>query len=239
LVSCRVLLVDDDPAFRARVGDCLSREGFCVSEATTGNEGLRLARATRFDLIVLEMTLSGLDGTTLCRQIRSQSANRLSAVLFASSRSNEDDKVKGFACGADDYVAKTIGFNEFLARVRAVLRRSRYATADPSSSAGDDARPPELIMDIERRRVAMGGPEITLSRQEFDLLYILSSRPGIVFSRKALLAKLPRMQSGATERTVDAIVTRLRQRLGDDSRHPQFIFTVWGLGYKFADAEGG
>jgi DNA-binding response OmpR family regulator len=84
----------------------------------------------------------------------------------------------------------------------------------------------------------MRGKEIALTRQEFDLLHILSSRPGIVFSRQALVVKLPRIQSGVTERTIDAMVTRLRKKLGDDARNPRFIFTVWGLGYKFADAEG-
>jgi DNA-binding response OmpR family regulator len=177
------------------------------------------------------MNLSGLDGMTLCRRIRSQSANRASAIVFASSRSDEEDKVEGFACGADDCVEKTIGLNEFVARVRAVLRRT--------GSAADSAPSLQLIIDTERRRVAMRGAEIALTRQEFELLGILSSRPGIVFSRRALLAKLPRTQSETTERTIDAIVTRLRQKLGDDSRHPQFIVTVWGLGYKFADVEEG
>lgn len=233
------LLVDADPVFRAEVGALLSREGFRVSEATTGDEGLRLASVTRFDLIVLEKNLSGLDGTTLCRQIRSRSANRLTAVLFASTRPNENDRVEGFSSGADDYVAKTIGLNELVARVRALLRRNRYASTDSVQSAVEGVpSPPQLIVDTERRRVAMRGKEIALTRQEFDLLHILSSRPGIVFSRQALVVKLPRIQSGVTERTIDAMVTRLRKKLGDDARNPRFIFTVWGLGYKFADAEG-
>jgi len=100
-------------------------------------------------------------------------------------------------------------------------------------------RSPELIVDAAPRRLAIRGAEIALTRQEFDLLQILSSHPGIVFSRQALLAKLPRTPSGVTERTVDAIVTRLRQTLGDDPRNPQLIFTAWGLGYKFADVEAG
>lgn len=234
-----MLLVDDDPAFRAELRARLSREGFSVSEAATGDEGLRLASAAKFDLIVLEMNLAGLDGTSLCRKIRSGVANRVSGILFASSRSDEDDKVEAFASGADDYVAKPVALNEFLARVRAVLRRSRYGIIDSVRPAGDRVRSPELIVDTARRRVAIRGTEIALTRQEFDLLQILSSHPGIVFSRQALLAKLPRTQSGVTERTVDAIVTRLRQKLRENPRSPQFIFTAWGLGYKFADVEEG
>jgi len=230
-----VLLVDNDTVFRAEVRACLSREGFSVSEATTGNEGLRLASAARFDLVVLEMDLAGLDGVTLCRKIRSDSASRVSGILFVSSRSNEDDKVEAFAGGADDYVAKPIALNEFVARVRAVLRRSRLATFDPGRPAGDAVRSPELAIDAARRRVAIRGAEIALTRQEFDLLYILSSRPGIVFSRQALRARLPRMHSEVTDRSIDAIVAHLRRKVGDDSRHPRFILTAWGLGYKFAD----
>lgn len=232
-----VLLIDDDRVFRAELGARLSREGFNVSEATTGREGLQLASTARFDVIVLEMNLTGLEGTTLCRRIRAHSANRGSAILFASSRSQEGDKVEGLASGADDYVTKPIGLNEFVARVRAVWRRSRYGSAEPGRPAADGAQTPQLIVDAERRRVSRRGTDIALTRQEFDLLYILSSRPGIVFSRQALLAKLPRTPSEVTERSIDAIVTRLRQKLGDDPRHPQLIFTAWGLGYRFADAE--
>jgi DNA-binding response OmpR family regulator len=239
VASVTVLLVDDDPVFRAECRACLSREGFSVSEATTGGEGLRLASTARFDLIVLEMNLAGLDGTTLCRKIRSDSANRVSGILFASSRSNEGDKIDAFTSGADDYVAKPVAWNEFVARVQAVLRRSRYAASDPARPARGAVRPRELIIDAARRRVAIRGSEIALTRQEFDLLQILSSHPGIVFSRQALLAKLPRIQSRVTERTIDAIVTRVRQKLGEDSRNPQFILTAWGLGYKFADVADG
>jgi DNA-binding response OmpR family regulator len=239
VVKTTVLLVDDDPVFRAQVRACLSREGFSVSEAATGDEGLRLASTARFDLIVLEMNLAGLDGITLCRTIRSESASRGSGILFASARSSEGDKIDAFTSGADDYLAKPVGLNEFVARVRAVLRRSRYAVIDLARPADGAVRARELIIDTARRRVIMRGAEITLTRQQFDLLQILASHPGIVFSRRALLAKLPRRQAGATERTIDAVVTRLRQKLREDPRNPQFILTAWGLGYKFADVTDG
>ena len=229
------LLVDDDPVFRAEVQSRLSREGFRVSEATTGDEALRLVSTSTFDLVVLEWNLAGLDGAALCRRIRTDSVNRGCGILFASARSSEDDAVEAFASGADDYVAKPVGLNEFVARARAVLRRSRYTVCDGARPAVDDARSPQMTIDTARRRVVIRGAEVALTRQEFDLLNILASHAGIVFSRQALLARLPRTQTGVTERTIDAIVTRLRQKLGEDPRNPQFIFTAWGLGYKFAD----
>jgi two-component system alkaline phosphatase synthesis response regulator PhoP len=231
------LLIDDDPVFRNQVGARLAREGFAVLEAVSGAESRSLICENRFALIVLEMDLADGEGIELCREIRSSALNRSCALLFASSRAKEGDKVRGLVSGADDYLAKPFGMNEFVARVRAVLRRSREAIAEATREEAQAAQSRKLVLDVERRVVIVRGTKVALTRREFDLLRILASRPGVVFSREALLTRLPRTHQGVTERTIDAIVTRVRKKLGDDPKRSECIATAWGIGYKCADVD--
>jgi DNA-binding response OmpR family regulator len=186
--------------------------------------------------MVFDLMLPGIDGITLCRSLRSDSVNTETPILMLTARDTESDKVLGLESGADDYVTKPFGMRELLARVGAVLRRSARADAPPASCERRvQAR--ELTLDPDKRQAVIRQQPVELTRQEFDLIYLLATRPGIVFSREALLAKVWGGDTYVTERTVDTVVSRLRRKLERDAQDPELILTAWGVGYKFVDVE--
>jgi DNA-binding response OmpR family regulator len=232
----KLLIVEDEAPIRELVRLHLGLAGFDVAECGTGTLGLERARAEKFDLIVLDVMLPGLDGITLCRAIRTQGANMNTAILMVTARDTESDTVLGLESGADDYLAKPFGIRELVARAAALLRRTDRKDADPATpSHGIHSR--DLTLDAERREVVVRGAPVELTKQEFDLLYLLASRRGIVFSRTALLAKIWSGDTYVTERTVDTVVSRLRRKIERDPQDPELILTAWGVGYKFVDAE--
>ena len=229
-----VLVVEDEKAIRDLLRLHLDLSRFEVQEAADGRRGLDLARARRFDVIILDVMLPGLDGVTVCRALRAEGASRDAPILMLTARDAESDKVVGLESGADDYVAKPFGIRELLARVEALLRRQRRAaevtaTATARIAAGD------VALDVEKRQATVRGGPIELTRQEFDLLALLAGRPGMVFSRAALLQQVWRGDAYVTERTVDTVVSRLRRKIEIDAQNPTMILTAWGVGYKFAD----
>jgi DNA-binding response OmpR family regulator len=229
----RVLVVEDDAAIRELIALHLKLEGFAVLPSADGAEALRLARAEHFDLIVLDVMLPGLDGISVCGAIRRDSDNEDTPILMLTARREETDKVLGLETGADDYLTKPFGIREFVARVRALQRRRRRAedpvvSAAPVTAAG-------LTVDPARRQAILDGHEIDLTANEFDLLYLLATHRGIVFSRDALIERVWGNDTHITERSVDSLVKRVRRKLEDDGSEPKFILTVWGTGYKFAD----
>jgi len=229
-----VLVVEDEKAIRDLLRLHLDLARFEVQEAADGRRGLDLARARRFDVIILDVMLPGLDGVTVCRALRAEGASRDAPILMLTARDAESDKVVGLESGADDYVAKPFGIRELLARVEALLRRQRRAgevtaTATPRIAAGD------VALDVEKRQATVRGEPVELTRQEFDLLALLAGRPGMVFSRAALLQQVWRGDAYVTERTVDTVVSRLRRKIETDAQNPTMILTAWGVGYKFAD----
>src|SRR5688500_17169464 len=229
----RVLVVEDDAAIRELIALHPKLEGFAVLPSADGAEALRLARAERFDLVVLDVMLPGLDGISVCGAIRRESVNQDTPILMLTARREETDKVLGLETGADDYLTKPFGIREFVARVRALQRRRKRAedpavTAGPVSAAG-------LTVDPARRQAILDGREIDLTANEFDLLYLLVTHRGIVFSRDALIERVWGNDTHITERSVDSLVKRVRRKLEDDGSEPTFILTVWGTGYKFAD----
>jgi two-component system OmpR family response regulator/two-component system alkaline phosphatase synthesis response regulator PhoP len=228
----RVLLVEDDPAIRELVELHLSLEGLSVLAVGDGNEALALARAEPFDLIVLDLMLPGLDGVTVCRAIRRDSRNGDAPILMLTARRDEADKVLGLDSGADDYLTKPFGVRELVARVRALLRRRRTLPGEHAApvQAG------ELVVEPARRMARLGDRDIELTAHEFDLLYVLASNRGIVFTREALVQRVWGENTHITVRSVDTLVKRLRRKLEQDPGDPKFILTVWGSGYKFADA---
>ena len=228
----RVLVVEDDPAIQELISLHLKLEGYGVVPSADGSEALRLARAEPFDLIVLDIMLPGLDGISILGAIRRESANRVTPILMLTARREEADKVLGLETGADDYLTKPFGVREFVARVHALQRRSGRAAAEappPSVTAGP------LTVDPARRQARLDGREIDLTANEFDLLYVLASNRGIVFSREALMRRVWGNGTHITERSVDTLVKRVRKKIDDDATEPRFILTVWGTGYKFAD----
>jgi len=231
----RALVVEDDVAIRELLQLHLGLAGFDVEEEGNGRSALERARRTRFDLLVLDVMLPGLDGVSVCRALRTAGANVETPILMLTARDSEADTVIGLESGADDYLTKPFGVRELQARVLAVTRR--HGRAEPIAAApaeGPAVLAPGVTLDVARREVLVQGEPVELTRQEFDLLHHLASHRGIVFSRTRLL-ETAWSNDTDTERTVDTVVSRLRKKLERDPRKPELILTAWGVGYKFAD----
>jgi len=236
-VTGRALIVEDEPRIRELVALHLSLEGLACVEAGDGDEALRLARAERFDLIVLDLMLPGLDGVTVCRAIRRDSPNAASPILMLTARSEESDKVLGLESGADDYLTKPFGIRELVARARALLRRAGTARATQAAEASAAISAGGLTIDPGRRQVRAGERVVDLTALEFELLHLLVSKRGLVFSREHLLSRVWKDDRHVTERSVDTLVKRIRKKIEPDPENPRYVLTVWGAGYKFADAD--
>jgi DNA-binding response OmpR family regulator len=229
-----VLVVEDETNIRELVCLHLKLEELDYEQAADGAKGLELAKRKKFDLVILDLMLPGLDGVTVCRAIRRDSPNSSTPILMLTARREESDKVVGLDSGADDYLTKPFGVRELMARVRALLRRGTQT----SRLDGNGARPvtyKHIEIDPSRRGVTAGDRQIELTTNEFQLLYVLLSSPGIVFSREALLRKVWKDDTFVTVRSVDTLVKRVRKKIEDDPAEPSVILTVWGAGYKAAD----
>jgi DNA-binding response OmpR family regulator len=233
----QVLVVEDEAAIRELLRLHLSLGGFDVTEVADGIRALDLGRSTRFDLIVLDVMLPGIDGITLCRAYRSEGANAATPILMLTARDTESDKVLGLESGADDYLTKPFGIRELMARVGALLRRTAGASPRDETHSPRQLRSRDLFIDTERRIASVRGESVELTKQEFDLLHLLAAHAGIVFSREALLARVWGGDTYVTERTVDTVVSRLRRKIERDAQDPELILTAWGVGYKFVDVE--
>jgi DNA-binding response OmpR family regulator len=229
----RVLVVEDDPSIRELVSLHLGLDGYRVTPVADGREGLRLAQEQPFDVLILDLMLPGLDGISLCRAVRREGVNRDIPILMLTARGEESDKVVGLESGADDYLTKPFGVREFVARVNALLRRRRTVEGDKDKPIVLHAH--DLEIEPARRRVVVRGTPVELTRQEFSLLHLLAMHPGIVFSREALLARVWDDDTYVTDRSVDALVKRLRHKIEADQGNPRILLTVWGTGYKLAD----
>jgi two-component system alkaline phosphatase synthesis response regulator PhoP len=226
-----ILLVDDEPAILKLGRMYLEREGFRIEEAKDGEAALRAVETSRPALVVLDVMLPKIDGLEVCRRLR-KSANDV-AILMLTARDEDIDKVLGLELGADDYLTKPFNPRELVARAKAILRRS-------SSTAQTDEKPirfGELVMDPVRREVQLGARQLELRTQEFELLAVLASQPGRVFSREQLLQQAWGFDFYGQTRTVDVHVAHLRRKLGGGSVR---IETVTGVGYKLAsEADSG
>jgi DNA-binding response OmpR family regulator len=235
-MSTRILVVEDESAIRELLRLHLSLAGFAVTEIGDGARALELARTQPFNLIVLDVMLPGIDGVTICRAVRVEGVNIKTPILMVTARDTESDTVIGLESGADDYLAKPFGMRELMARVHALLHHAAR-TAEPADTTTRAVHTGDLVIDLERRAATVRGEPIDLTKQEFDLLHLLATRPGIVFSREALLAKVWGGDTYVTERTVDTVVSRLRRKIERDAQDPELILTAWGVGYKFADVD--
>jgi two-component system, OmpR family, response regulator ResD len=231
----RALVVEDEPNIRELVALHLGIEGLHVTPAGDGEEAIRLASTEPFDVVVLDLMLPKIDGVTVCRAIRRTDSNSDVPILMLTARREESDKVVGLESGADDYLTKPFGVRELVARVRALMRRPRVAkTGDASGASAVVAGP--IRVDPARRQVHVRGRAVDLTPHEFDVLYLLAASPGIVFTRDTLLERVWTNDIHVTERSVDTLVKRLRQKIEIDPGEPALILTVWGTGYKFSDA---
>src|SRR5687768_15675929 len=231
----QVLVVEDEANIRELVSLHLRLENVVPTEAADGNTALDLARQRRFDLVILDLMLPGLDGVTVCRAIRRESANVGTPILMLTARREESDTVLGLDSGADDYLTKPFGVRELMARVRALLRRApgRFAADTTDTPRPIDYK--HIAIDPARRSVRVGTRDVELTTNEFQLLTVFLSTPGIVFSREALLNRVWKDETYVTVRSVDTLVKRVRKKIESDPAEPAVILTVWGAGYKAAD----
>jgi DNA-binding response OmpR family regulator len=223
----KVLVVEDELKIARLVREYLTEAGFDVTVAHSGEEGLAAARGDRPDLMILDLGLPGMDGYDVTRSVRSQSAM---PIIMLTARSDETDRVIGLELGADDYVVKPFSPRELVARVKAVLRRTRGDLPAEVIRAGD------LVIDLTTRTVRRGDERIETTATEFNLLVKLASQPGRVFTRGQLLDALHGVSFESYERAIDAHIKNLRKKLEPNPRQPSYIITVYGVGYRFADA---
>ena len=225
----RILIVEDDPNILRGLDLNLAMEGYKVRTAADGEEGLRIARTERPDLLIVDVMLPRLGGLELIRELRKEDPDM--PILILSAKGQEADKVAGLALGADDYVVKPFGLKELLARIGAALRRRRATGA--TGPARQLKRFGMVEIDLGERRVTVGGEVATLTAREFDLLAFFVAHPGRVYSREQLTRAVWGSLYIGTERTVDNFVARLRAHIGDDAEKPRWLETVRGVGYRF------
>ena len=229
----RVLLVEDDADIAEIVALHLRDEGYAVEHATDGTEGLRLIEQRRWDALVLDLMLPGIDGLEICRRARSM--ERYTPIIITSARSSEVHRVLGLELGADDYLAKPFSVVELVARVRALLRRVDALARAPTAAGA--VRVQDLAILPLERDVKLAGKAIELTPREFDLLYFLASNPGKVFSRGELLDRVWGHRHSGYEHTVNTHINRIRAKIEVDPANPRRILTVWGRGYKLSSED--
>jgi DNA-binding response OmpR family regulator len=229
-MSKRILVVEDEREIGRLVEIHLRDQGWEVSVCHDGPSGLAAAASGRFDLVVLDLMLPGIDGLEVCRRIRA--ASEYLPILMLTARSSELDRVLGLEIGADDYLTKPFSVRELVARVKAILRREE-ALSDRAAVSRIELG--ELTVDMDRRQVTKGEQKIELTAKEFDLLAFFAAHPGRVYSRAELLDHVWGYGHGGYEHTVNSHINRLRAKIEDDPGQPQLVLTVWGVGYKFAE----
>ncbi len=227
----RVLLVEDEEGLVLTLTDRLRSEGFEVTSATNGITGFEMAQDANLDLILLDVMLPKKNGYDICRDLRQKGIS--TPVLMLTAKGETIDKVLGLKLGADDYLTKPFEMIELLARVEALLRRSPVHHGNGSTL--DSFRFGEVSIDFKRAEVVKNNDQIELSAMEFKLLQFLIENRGLVHSRDHLLDAVWGYDAMPSTRTVDVHIAWLRQKLEENPRHPHFIQTVHGMGYKFAD----
>ena len=224
----RVLVVEDEVNIARLVRDYLHQAGYDVLEASDGPGALHLARAEKPDMVVLDLGLPGMDGYDVTRELRARSSV---PIIMLTARSDESDRIVGLELGADDYIVKPFSPKELVARIRAVLRR-----ADATLGGGEIVRAGSLTIDIPKMRVSIEGSDIELTASEFGILLTLARQPGRIYTRAQLLDAVHGVSFESYERSVDAHIKNIRRKIEPDPRHPSLVLTVYGVGYKFADA---
>ncbi|MGB9632729.1 MAG: response regulator [Chloroflexaceae bacterium] len=222
-----ILLVEDEVTFAETLRYNLEREGYTVLQAIDGVEGLDLARRHNPDLIVLDIMLPRLDGFSVCRVLRQESDV---PVIMLTARQDEVDRIAGLELGADDYITKPFSLGEFLARLRAILRRSE---AHPRISGREVLIAGGIKVDTSSRRAWRDGAELSLAQKEFDLLTCLIRNRGIALTRDLLLERVWGAEFAGDSRTVDVHIRWLREKIEQDPARPRYIQTVRGVGYRF------
>jgi DNA-binding response OmpR family regulator len=232
-----VLIIEDNCELASLLQSHLADMGVTSRIALDGRVGLAAFRKHHFDLVILDVMLPELDGLSICRSIRSDGA--YVPILMLTAKTSELDRVLGLELGADDYMCKPFSVRELMARINALFRRVESMTRSDAHLPCPRIELDGLVVDLERREVKHEGVSLALTSTEFDLLAHFARHPGRVYSRTQLLDAVWGYQHDGYEHTVNTHINRLRAKLEPDPAHPQWILTVWGVGYKLADVARG
>lgn len=233
-IMSKILVVDDEKDIVELISYNLEKEGFPVLKAYDGEAALRITKTQKPDLVILDLMLPGISGIDICKALRNNPETAGLPIIMVTAKSDETDKIIGLEIGADDYITKPFSVKELVARVRAVLRRKREESKQPRKenlSYGD------LEIDYVSYAVKVAGKEVNLSPTELKLLFFFSQNPGRVYTRNQILDHVWGDNTFVTPRAVDVHIRRLRSQIEKDVNNPHYIFTVRGIGYKFADTK--
>ena len=222
----KILIVDDEKDILDLIAFNLNREGYQVSTAQNGEEAISVAKQVNPDLIILDVMMPKMDGIEACRIMRAMPEFKSTFMVFLTARSEEYSEIAGFHVGADDYIAKPIKPRALMSRINAILRRN--ASEDSDASVQDKIEIADLVIDRDSFLVYKGEQKIVLAKKEFELLYLLASKPNKVFTREQILKSIWEDSVVVTNRTIDVHLRKLREKIGDD-----YVTTVKGVGYKF------
>jgi len=225
----KVLVIEDDKSIADLLEIHLKDLNCEVTTIIDGKDGLQTATSDSFDLIVLDLMLPKVNGLEICKEVRRKDI--YTPILMLTSKSEEMDKVLGLEVGADDYLTKPFSIREFIARVKAILRRVEAIQKEIGSDA--DITVSDLSIEASKRKVSLKGERIELTPKEFDLLHLLASHPGKTYTREQLLNILWGYQYNGYEHTVNSHINRLRSKIEPDISNPKYILTSWGVGYRF------
>jgi len=228
-----VLVVEDDSSISDLIEIHLKDLNCNIIKEFDGKDGLELAVKNNYDLIVLDIMLPNVDGLQICKEVRKK--ENYTPILMLTSKSEELDKVLGLEVGADDYLTKPFGIREFIARVKAIFRRTEALLKETDNKS--DIAIGDIVIEISKRRVLLKGERLELTPKEFDLLLLLASHPGKTYTREQLLNLLWGYQYNGYEHTVNSHINRLRSKIENDLSNPTYILTSWGVGYRFNDIE--
>jgi DNA-binding response OmpR family regulator len=225
-----ILIIEDDQAIAELERDYLEINGYQVVIEDTGNGGLDRAQAEKFDLIIVDLMLPGMDGFEICKQIR---ADQNIPILMISAKKEDIDKIRGLGLGADDYITKPFSPSELVARVKAHLARYVRLLGSGESSIPEDIQIRGLRINKPSRRVYINGNEVSFTSKEYDLLVFLATNPNRVFTKDEIFSKIWGLYSLGEMATVTVHIKKLREKIEKDTSNPQYIETIWGVGYRF------
>ncbi len=223
-----ILIIEDDPEIVKLLEIHLTDLIYKVATAADGELGLKMALENDYDLILLDLTLPGMDGIEICKRLRAQKST---PVIMLTAKSEEIDRVLGLEIGADDYITKPFSIRELLARIKAVIRRTGSNSEKEKDTSTISAE--GMRIDVDKRKVLLGDQRIELSPKEFELLVLMASNPGRNYTRTELLNIIWGYNFEGYEHTVNSHINRLRAKIESDMANPTYILTTWGVGYKF------
>ncbi len=230
----RILLVDDEQAILTLLSYPLRKDGYEVVQAADGREAIARFAESGFDLVVLDVMMPNLDGLEVCRRLRARSSV---PIIMLTAKSEEIDKVLGLELGADDYITKPFSMREFRSRVKAALRRAGMTRPDEAPVEDEPLQVADMRIDFAKRTVRVSGEPVQTTFVEFEIIKALALSPGRVFTRDMLLSRIWGDSAYRDPRTIDVHIRHLREKIECDSKEPEYLFTVRGVGYRFRDSE--